>query len=88
LLCYKQATPTGFEQRTTACVQKVRADPGVLTLRLGLHKFKAYQIGAMARGIAAALDLAKGKLANRWITILRGRTANLRYGTRAFIRMD
>jgi len=34
-----------------------------------LERFKAHQIGALARAIAAALDQIKGNLRNRWITI-------------------
>jgi hypothetical protein len=65
-----------------ALVSKDRATlPGWVALRVAegkehggvlfydLERFKAPQIGALAKGIAAALDLAKGKLANRWITI-------------------
>jgi hypothetical protein len=34
-----------------------------------LERFKAHQIGALARAIAAALNQTKGKLANRRITL-------------------
>lgn len=38
-------------------------------LLLDLERFKAHQIGALAKAIAYALDLTKGSLANRWITL-------------------
>jgi len=69
-------------QDNRALVSKDRATlPGWIALRVAdgkehggvlfydLERFKAHQIGALIRGIVAALDLAKGKLANRWITI-------------------
>ena len=34
-----------------------------------LERFKAHQIGALARAIAAVLDKTKGNLINRWITL-------------------
>lgn len=65
-----------------ALVSKDRATlPGWLALRLAdgrehagvlfcdLERFKAHQIGALARAIVSALDETKGKLANRWITL-------------------
>jgi hypothetical protein len=65
-----------------ALVSKDRATlPGWLALRVAdgrehagilfydLERFKAHQIGALAKAIAAALDQSKGKLANRWITL-------------------
>lgn len=65
-----------------ALVSKDRATlPGWLGLRVAdgrehagvlfydLERFKAPQIGALARAIASALDETKGKLANRWITL-------------------
>lgn len=65
-----------------ALVSKDRATlPGWLALRVAdgrehagilfydLERFKAHQVGALAKAIAAALDQSKGKLANRWITL-------------------
>ena len=65
-----------------ALVSKDRATlPGWIALRVAdsrehagvlfydLERFKAHQIGALARAIATALDQTKGKLANRWITL-------------------
>ncbi|MBM3882067.1 MAG: hypothetical protein FJ387_20495 [Verrucomicrobia bacterium] len=65
-----------------ALVSKDRATlPGWLALRVAdgrehagvllydLERFKAPQIGALARAIASALEQTKGKLANRWITL-------------------
>ena len=65
-----------------ALVSKDRATlPGWIGLRVAdgkehggvlfydLERFKAHQIGALAKGIVAALDLTKGKLTNRWITL-------------------
>jgi hypothetical protein len=65
-----------------ALVSKDRATlPGWLALRVAdgrdhagvllydLERFKAHQIGALAKALAAALDATKGKLANRWITL-------------------
>lgn len=65
-----------------ALVSKDRATlPGWLALRVAdgrehagilfydLERFKAHQIGALAKAIAAALAQSKGKLANRWITL-------------------
>lgn len=69
-------------QDDRALVSKDRATlPGWIALRVAdgrehagvlfydLERFKAHQIGALARAIAAALDQTKGKLANRWITL-------------------
>ncbi len=69
-------------QDARAVVSKDRATlPGWIALRVAdgrehggvlfydLERFKAHQIGALARAIAAALDQTKGKLANRWITL-------------------
>ena len=63
-------------------VSKDRATlPGWIALRVAegkehggilfydLERFKAHQVGALARAIAAALDRTKGKLATRWITL-------------------
>ena len=65
-----------------ALVSKDRATlPGWIGLRVAdgkehggvlfydLERFKAHQIGALAKGIVAALDQTKGKLTNRWITL-------------------
>jgi hypothetical protein len=65
-----------------ALVSKDRATlPGWVALRVAdgrehggvlfydLERFKAHQIGALARAIAAALHQTQGKLLNRWITI-------------------
>ena len=65
-----------------ALVSKDRATlPGWIALRVAdrrehagvlfydLERFKARQIGSLARAIAAALDQNRGKLANRWITL-------------------
>lgn len=65
-----------------ALVSKDRATlPGWLALRVAdgkehagvlfydLERFKAPQIGTLARALAVALDQTKGKLANRWITL-------------------
>lgn len=69
-------------QDRRALVSKDRATlPGWIALRVAdgkqhasilfydLERFKAHQIGALAKAIAAALDRAKGRLANRWITL-------------------
>lgn len=65
-----------------ALVSKDRATlPGWIALRVAdgkehagvlfydLERFKAPQIGALARAIAAALGHTEGRLANRWITL-------------------
>ncbi len=65
-----------------ALVSKDRATlPGWIALRVAdgrqhagilfydLERFKAHQIGSLARALAAALDQTKGNLTNRWITI-------------------
>jgi len=65
-----------------ALVSKDRATlPGWMALRVAngqehggvlfydLERFKAHQIGSLARAIALALKRTKGKLANRWITL-------------------
>ena len=65
-----------------ALVSKDRATlPGWIALRVAdsrehagvvfydLERFKAHQIGSLARAIAAALDQTKGNLTNRWITL-------------------
>jgi hypothetical protein len=69
-------------QDNRVLVSKDRATlPGWLALRVAdgrdhagvifydLERFKAPQIGALARAIAAALDKTSGRLANRWITL-------------------
>lgn len=69
-------------QDKRAIVSKDRATlPGWITLRVAdgkqhagvlfydLERFKAHQIGALAKALAAALDHTNGKLINRWITI-------------------
>lgn len=69
-------------RETRALVSKDRATlPGWLALRVAsgkdhagvllydLERFKAQQIGALAKAIIAAVDLADGKLINRWITM-------------------
>lgn len=69
-------------QDARALVSKDRATlPGWLALRVAdgrdhggvlfydLERFKAHQIGALARAIAAALSHTKGRLVNRWITL-------------------
>ena len=69
-------------QDSRALVSKDRATlPGWIALRVAdgrehagvlfydWERFKAPQIGALARAIAAALDQSKGKLSNRWITL-------------------
>lgn len=63
-------------------VSKDRATlPGWIALRVAQHqqhagvllydleRFKAHQIGSLAKAIAAVLDQTKGNLANRWITL-------------------
>ena len=65
-----------------ALVSKDRATlPGWIGLRVAdgrdhrgvlfydMERFKAHQIGALAKAIAAALSQTKGNLANRWITV-------------------
>ena len=65
-----------------ALVSKDRATlPGWIALRVAdgrehagvlfydLERFKAHQIGSLAKAIAAALDRMSGNLANRWITL-------------------
>jgi hypothetical protein len=44
-----------------------RAHAGVLFY--DLERFKAPQVGALARGLATALDQSGGRLANRWLTL-------------------
>lgn len=69
-------------QDDRALVSKDRATlPGWIALRVAdgkehagvlfydLKRFKARQIGALAKAIAAALDQIKGGLRNRWITL-------------------
>jgi hypothetical protein len=69
-------------QDRRALVSKDRATlPGWLALRIAdgrehagvlfydLERFKAPQVGVLARAIATALDRAKGALTNRWITL-------------------
>lgn len=69
-------------QDRRALVSKDRATlPGWIALRVAdgrehagiifydMERFKAQQVGALARGIAAALDQTQGKLAGRWITL-------------------
>ena len=69
-------------QDQRALVSKDRATlPGWIALRVAdgrehagiifydLERFKATQVGALARAIAAALDQTRGRLANRWITL-------------------
>ncbi len=69
-------------QDNRALVSKDRATlPGWIALRVAdgkehggvlfydLERFKAHQIGALAKGIVTALDLTRGKLTNRWITL-------------------
>ena len=69
-------------QDRRALVSKDRATlPGWIALRVAdgrehggvvlydLERFKAHQIGALARALAAALDKTKGTLMNRWITL-------------------
>ena len=65
-----------------ALVSKDRATlPGWIALRVAdgrehagivfydLERFKAHQVGALARALAVALDQTRGRLANRWITL-------------------
>jgi len=65
-----------------AVVSKDRATlPGWIALRVAdgkehggvlfydLERFKAHQIGALAKAIIAAVDQVDGQLANRWITL-------------------
>ena len=65
-----------------ALVSKDRATlPGWIALRVAdgkehggvlfydLERFKAHNIGALARAIAVALDHTEGRLTNRWITL-------------------
>jgi hypothetical protein len=69
-------------QDSRALVSKDRATlPGWIALRVAdgrdhggvlfydLERFKAHQIGALAKAILAVLEQTKGKLANRWITL-------------------
>ena len=69
-------------QAGRALVSKDRATlPGWIALRVAdgkehagvlfydLERFKAHQIGALAKAIAAALDQIKGSLRNRWLTL-------------------
>lgn len=69
-------------QDNRALVSKDRATlPGWIALRVAegkghagvvfydLERFKAPQIGALAKAIAAALDDCQGKLTDRWITL-------------------
>jgi hypothetical protein len=69
-------------QERRALVSKDRATlPGWIALRIAEHRdhggvilydlerFKAHQIGALARALASALDQTKGQLINRWITL-------------------
>ena len=69
-------------QDQRALVSKDRATlPGWIGLRVAdgrehagvlfydLERFKAIQVGALARALAAALDQTRGRLANRWITL-------------------
>jgi hypothetical protein len=69
-------------QDSRALVSKDRATlPGWIALRVAEGKqhsgilfydserFKAPNIGALAKAIATALDRVEGKLANRWVTI-------------------
>jgi hypothetical protein len=69
-------------QDKRALVSKDRATlPGWIALRVadgrehaGIifydpERFKAPQIGALARALAVALDQIQGRLANRWITL-------------------
>jgi len=69
-------------QDSRALVSKDRATlPGWMALRVAAGKehagvlfydrerFKAPQVGAVAKAIAVALDQTEGKLANRWITL-------------------
>ena len=65
-----------------ALVSKDRATlPGWIALRVAegkehggvllydLERFKAHQVGALAKAIVAALDQTGGRLRNRWITL-------------------
>lgn len=69
-------------QDRRALVSKDRATlPGWIGLRVAGHRehagvvfydlerFKAHQIGSLARALASALEQTKGNLANRWITL-------------------
>lgn len=69
-------------QDRRALVSKDRATlPGWIALRVAdgrehggvvfydMERFRAHQVGALAKAIAAALDQSNGKLANRWITL-------------------
>jgi hypothetical protein len=69
-------------QERRALVSKDRATlPGWIALRVAdnrshggvlfydLERFKADQIGALAKAIVAALEATEGKLVNRWITL-------------------
>lgn len=65
-----------------ALVSKDRATlPGWLSLRIAegkqhagvvfydLERFKAHQVGALAKALAEALDKTGGRLADRWVTL-------------------
>jgi hypothetical protein len=65
-----------------ALVSKDRATlPGWISLRVAdgkehggiifydLERFKAHQIGALAKAIIAAVDQVRGNLVNRWVTL-------------------
>ena len=69
-------------QDKRALVSKDRATlPGWIALRVAagkdhggvllydLERFKAHQIGALAKAIIAAVEFSRGKLINRWITL-------------------
>lgn len=69
-------------QDRRALVSKDRATlPGWIALRVAdgrehagvlfydLERFKAHQIGALAKALTIALDETKGNLINRWITL-------------------
>jgi len=69
-------------QDSRALVSKDRATlPGWIALRVAsgkghggvllydLERFKAHQVGALAKAIVAVVDFTKGKLVNRWITL-------------------
>ena len=71
-------------QESRALVSKDRATlPGWIALRVAdnkphggilfydLERFKANQIGALAKAIATVLKATKGDLANRWVTLQR-----------------
>lgn len=69
-------------QERRALVSKDRATlPGWIALRVAEHKdhagvlfydaerFKAHQVGALAKALASALAQTRGPLINRWITL-------------------